>query len=52
MSKFQFNLEKIKMILQKNWGFYLTNSCNRTLKKQFKTAICLEKKQEKFLLFW
>lgn len=37
-------------ITKKNWGFYLTNSCNRTLKKQFKTAICFGKKTRKIFV--
>lgn len=37
-------------ITKKNWGFYLTNSCNKTLKKKFRTAICIGKKHKKIFV--
>lgn len=37
-------------ITKKNWGFYLTNSCNKTLKNKFRTVICAGKKHKKIFV--
>ena len=34
-------------ITKKNWGFYLTNSCNKTLKKKIQDSYLYWKKTQK-----
>ena len=46
------NLKSKNHITKKNWGYYLTDSCNHTLKKNgFKTALVLSKFSDKNKIF-
>ena len=50
-----FNYKKIKatnQITKKDWGYYLTDSCNSTLKKNhFKTALVISQLTSKNKIF-
>ena len=46
------NIKASNQITKKDWGFYLTNSCNSTLKKNnFKTALVVSQLTKKNKIF-
>tara|TARA_B100001113_G_C20670384_1_gene431926 strand:+ start:50 stop:331 length:282 start_codon:yes stop_codon:yes gene_type:complete len=46
------NIKASNQITRQNWGFYLTNSCNSTLKKNnFKTALVVSQLTKKNKIF-